>query len=179
MVHNRREFLFGSAAFIAVSGLLRRSVVGQQRGKTQLILLGTKGGPRVGESGRSNPATLLLINDVPYLIDCGYGVTKQLILAGVAVQRVRYVFITHHHSDHNLELGPLVYNAWSVGLPFKIDAYGPPGLRKMAEDFFNYEEFDIKTRIVDEGRADPRKLLTSHEFDRSGVILENDQVKVS
>jgi hypothetical protein len=39
-------------------------------------------------------------------------------------------------------------------LPFKIDAYGPPGLRKMAEDFFNYEEFDINTRIVDEGRAD-------------------------
>src|SRR4029453_10998260 len=47
----------------------------------------------VGEAGRSNPATLLLINDVPYLVDCGYGATKQLLLAGIAVNRVRYIFI--------------------------------------------------------------------------------------
>ncbi|HTG94411.1 MAG TPA: MBL fold metallo-hydrolase, partial [Pyrinomonadaceae bacterium] len=50
---------------------------------------------------------------------------------------------------------------------------------KMAEDFFSYQKFDIDTRIVDEGRTDPRPLLTSHEFDKPGVILENDDVKVS
>lgn len=179
MTHNRRKFLFGSAAFVAGCGLLGTSVLGQQRKKTRLILLGTKGGPRVGESGRSNPATLLLINDVPYLVDCGYGTTKQLLLAGVAVNRVRYLFITHHHSDHNLEYGPLFYNAWSAGQSIKIDAYGPPGLKKMAEDYFSYQKFDIDTRIVDEGRPDPRPMLTSHEFDKPGVILENDDVKVS
>jgi len=154
-------------------------VLGQQRKKTRLILLGTKGGPRVGETGRSNPATLLLINEVPYLVDCGYGTTKQLLLAGVAVNRVRYLFITHHHSDHNLEYGPLFYNAWTAGQSIKIDAYGPPGLKKMAEDYFSYQKFDIDTRIVDEGRPDPRPMLTSHEFDKPGIILENDDVKVS
>ena len=59
-----------------------------------------------------------MINDVPYVIDCGYGVSKQLISAGVALNHVRYIFITHHHSDHNLELGPLLYNAWITGLNF-------------------------------------------------------------
>jgi len=112
MGHTRRQFLLGSAAFSIGYGLLPTNVLGQQRKKTRLILLGTKGGPRVGETGRSNPATLLLINEVPYLVDCGYGTTKQLLLAGVAVNRVRYLFITHHHSDHNLEYGPLFYNAW-------------------------------------------------------------------
>ncbi|HSE32017.1 MAG TPA: MBL fold metallo-hydrolase [Pyrinomonadaceae bacterium] len=179
MVHNRREFLLSSAGFAVGCGLPGTSVFGQQKKKTRLILLGTKGGPRVGEAGRSNPATLILINDVPYLIDCGYGVTRQLLLAGVAVNRVRYVFITHHHSDHNLEYGPLFYNAWAVGLPIKIDGYGPPGLKKMADDFFSYQQFDINTRIVDEGRADPRKLLTSHEFNENTVLIENDQVRVS
>jgi len=179
MGHTRRQFLLGSAAFSIGCGLLPTNVLGQQRKKTRLILLGTKGGPRVGESGRSNPATLLLINDVPYLVDCGYGTTKQLLLAGVAVNRLRYLFITHHHSDHNLEYGPLFYNAWSAGQSFKIDAYGPPGLKKMAEDYFSYQKFDIDTRIVDEGRPDPRPMLTSHEFDKPGVILENDDVKVS
>ncbi|HEX7295181.1 MAG TPA: MBL fold metallo-hydrolase [Pyrinomonadaceae bacterium] len=179
MIHNRRQFLLGSAAFTLGCGLLGTGLRGQQRKKTRLILLGTKGGPRVGEAGRSNPATLLLINDVPYLVDCGYGATRQLLLAGIAVNRVRYVFITHHHSDHNLEYGPLLYNAWAVGVAIKIDGYGPPGLKRMAEDFFNYEQADINTRMVDEGRVDPRKLLTSHEFDKAGVILENEDVKVS
>jgi len=179
MIHNRREFLLSSAGFAVSYGLFPTGVFGQQKKKTRLILLGTKGGPRVGEAGRSNPATVILINDVPYLVDCGYGATKQLLLAGVAVNRVRYIFITHHHSDHNLEYGPLFYNAWSVGQPIKIDGYGPPGLKKMAEDFFSYQKFDIDTRIVDEGRTDPRPLLTSHEFDKPGVILENDDAKVS
>ena len=156
-----------------------KTTFSQQNKPTRLILLGTKGGPRVGEAGRSNPSTLILINDVPYLIDCGYGATKQLISAGVAVNRLRYIFITHHHSDHNLEFGPLLYNAWITGIPTRVDAYGPPGLAKMAHDFFEYEKFDIETRIVDEGRPDPRQLLTIHEFDKQGDVLTNDEVKVT
>ena len=159
--------------------LLNRSAFGQQNKSTRIVLLGTKGGPRVGEAGRSNPATLLVINDVPYLIDCGYGVTKQLITAGIALDRLRYIFITHHHSDHNLEFGPLIYNTWITGLPAQIDAYGPPGLTKMAEQFFDYQKFDIDVRIVDEGRTDPRKLITTHEISKPGVVLTNTDVKVS
>jgi ribonuclease BN (tRNA processing enzyme) len=69
---------------------------------SRIILLGTKGGPPIAKD-RSNPATLILVNDVPYVVDCGYGVSRQLISAGVALDRLRYVFLTHHHSDHNLE----------------------------------------------------------------------------
>ena len=151
----------------------------QEKKSTRVILLGTKGGPRVGEAGRSNPSTLVMINDVPYLVDCGYGVSKQLITAKVALDRLRYLFITHHHSDHNLEFGPLIYNTWITGLPAHIDAYGPTGLTKMADDFFNYLKFDIDTRIVDEGRTDPRKLVTVHEIEKPGVVMVNDDVKVS
>jgi ribonuclease BN (tRNA processing enzyme) len=159
--------------------LLDRSAFSQGNKSTRIVLLGTKGGPRVGEADRSNPATLLLINDVPYLIDCGYGVTKQLITAGVALNRLRYIFITHHHSDHNLEFGPLIYNTWITGLPAQIDAYGPPGLTRMARQFFDYQKFDIDVRIVDEGRTDPRQLVTTHEISKPGVVLTNTDVKVS
>src|SRR6185503_10541605 len=165
--------------FVVSHALLGRAAPGQQKKPTRIILLGTKGGPRVGEIGRSNPSTLLLINDVPYVVDCGYGVSKQLLTAGVALNRLRYVFITHHHSDHNLELGSLFYNAWITGLPVRVDAYGPPGLTAMTRDFFNYLKFDIDTRIDDEGRADPRTLLTPHEFDKPGLVLTNDDVKVT
>ena len=63
----------------------------EEKKRTRLILLGTKGGPSVGKSGRSNPSTVILINDVPYVVDCGYGVSRQLISAGVALNRVRYI----------------------------------------------------------------------------------------
>jgi ribonuclease BN (tRNA processing enzyme) len=152
--------------------------------KTRVILLGTKGGPRVGEvganhTGRSNPSTLILINDVPYLIDCGYGCSRQLLAAGIALDRLRYIFITHHHSDHNLEFGTLLYNAWIAGQASRIDAYGPPGLEKMSGHFFEYEKFDIEIRIPDEGRSDPRKLVATHEFAKPGIVMENNDVKVS
>lgn len=179
MITTRREFLTLATGFMVSQTLLSRSAFGQQNKSTRIVLLGTKGGPRVGEAGRSNPATLLMINDVPYLIDCGYGVTKQLITAGVALDRLRYIFITHHHSDHNLEFGPLIYNTWITGLPAQIDAYGPPGLTKMAEQFFDYQKFDIDVRIVDEGRTDPRKLVTTHEISKPGIVLTNEDVKVS
>jgi ribonuclease BN (tRNA processing enzyme) len=179
MQTTRREFLAGATTFAVSQTLLARVGVGQQKKSTRVVLLGTKGGPRIGEAGRSNPSTLIMINDVPYVVDCGYGASKQLVTANVALNRVRYVFITHHHSDHNLELGPLFYNAWITGLPVRMDAYGPPGLSTMARDFFNYLKFDIDTRIDDEGRADPRNLFTAHEFDRQGVVFVNDDVKVS
>ena len=175
---SRRQFLIGAASAASFLALTRAGVA-QDKKRTRIILLGTKGGPRVGEAGRSNPSTLILINDVPYVVDCGYGVSRQLIKADVALNRVRYLFITHHHSDHNLEYGPLFYNAWITGLPVRFDAYGPVGLRKMTRDFFAYQKFDIDIRIADEGRPDPRKLLTVHEFNRSGLVMQDEDVRVT
>ena len=175
---SRRQFVIGAASAASFLALTRAGLA-QDKKRTRIILLGTKGGPRVGEAGRSNPSTLLLINDVPYVVDCGYGVSRQLIKADVALNQVRYVFITHHHSDHNLEYGPLFYNAWITGLPVRFDAYGPLGLRKLTRDFFAYQKFDIDIRIADEGRPDPRRLLTVHEFYRSGLVMKNEDVKVT
>jgi ribonuclease BN (tRNA processing enzyme) len=187
MQNSRRRFLVGTASLSLATVLTRTlralspdpSPSGRGKSRTRIILLGTKGGPSVSESGRSNPSTLILINDVPYVVDCGYGTSRQLLAAGISLNKVRYIFITHHHSDHNLEYGALFYNAWITGLPVHVDAYGPSGLRKMTQDFFNYLKFDIETRIVDEGRPDPRKMIFVHEFNRPGVVMQNDDVKVT
>ncbi|HEU4435178.1 MAG TPA: MBL fold metallo-hydrolase [Pyrinomonadaceae bacterium] len=179
MSFSRRQFLTAASGFAVSHALLPRVSLGQEKKSTRVVLLGTKGGPRVGEAGRSNPATLIMINDVPYLVDCGYGTSKQLIAAGVALNSLRYVFITHHHSDHNLDFGPLLYNAWITGQPTRVDAYGPTGMNELARDFFKYQKFDIGVRIVDEGRTNPQNLITAHEVSKPGVVMTNDDVKVS
>lgn len=165
---------------LAAATLLPKTILAENETKTRLILLGTKGGPTLSRSGgRSNASTLILINGVPYLVDCGYGVSRQMISAGISLERLRYVFITHHHSDHNLEYGPLLYNAMIAGNPSRIDAYGPTGLRRMTQDFFRYEQFDIETRLKDEGGSDLRKLIFVHDFARPGLVMQNAAVKVT
>ncbi|HEY2847555.1 MAG TPA: MBL fold metallo-hydrolase [Pyrinomonadaceae bacterium] len=179
MTTSRRQFLAGSIVALAAASFLPRGAVAQKT-STRIILLGTKGGPTVGTSGRSNTSTLLLINNEAYVVDCGYGVTRQLLSAKIALDRIRYIFITHHHSDHDLEYGPLMYNAWVAGnRPINIDAYGPTGLKQMTRDFFHYEKIDIETRIKDEGPSDLRKRVRVHDFHREGLVLRNDSVTVT
>jgi ribonuclease BN (tRNA processing enzyme) len=177
MKGNRREFLSVTTGSLVLS-LLPKTANSQQSKRTR-VMLGTKGGPTITASGRSNPSTLIVINDIPYVIDCGYGASKQLLKAGVAHKDLRYLFCTHLHSDHIIEYGSLFYNAWETGLTGQIYAFGPSGLAKMTSDFFSYMSIDINTRIIDEGREDPRKMVTAHEITNSGVVLKNDDVKVS
>jgi ribonuclease BN (tRNA processing enzyme) len=147
---------------------------------TRLVLLGTKGGPRVGAPATTrNPSTLIVVNGVSYVIDFGYGTSSGLVGAGVPLNSVRHLFLTHHHSDHMLELGPVVYNGWVTGLRSRVDVYGPPGTAQMMTDFLAYMRLDIATRTADEGRPDLKALVFSKEFDRAGVVLQNEDVKVS
>ena len=178
MHRGRRQFLAGAASLVLANGGWATLARSQERKGTRLILLGTKGGPRVGGS-RNNPSTLLLINGMPYVVDCGAGTSRQLVAAGVSLNRLRYLFLTHLHSDHMLEYGPVVYNGWITGLRTRVDAYGPPPLKSTTQAFWEYVRFDVDTRIEDEGRPDPRHLLVVNEFDAAGIVMQNDDVKVT
>jgi ribonuclease BN (tRNA processing enzyme) len=146
--------------------------------RTRVVFLGTKGGPRV-EGGRSNPANLVVVNGTPYVIDCGMGVSHQLGAAGIPLESIKYIFIGHHHSDHNLEYGNLVYNAWVTGLSTPIHSFGPKGLEAMTQTYWELNKFDIETRIEDEGRPDLRKLLIAKDITDDGVVLQTGDVKVT
>jgi ribonuclease BN (tRNA processing enzyme) len=176
---SRRNFLSGAAALVATAALAPLRAQGPAKPKTRLVLLGTGGGPRIVAPGRSKSANLIVVNGVPYVVDCGEGVAHQLVRAGVALNTLRYVFITHHHSDHNLDYGNLIYDGWAAGLRAPVDAYGPPPIKAMTEAYFQLNRFDIETRIGDEGRPDLRKLVTAHEFAEPGVVMQNADVKVS
>src|SRR5207342_1809576 len=97
---DRRDALklaLGSATALAAPAVFAQT---QAKPRTKIVFLGTKGGPRVGV-GPSNPANLVMVNGTPFVIDCGMGVSHQLASAGVPLESVKYIFISHHHSDHN------------------------------------------------------------------------------
>jgi ribonuclease BN (tRNA processing enzyme) len=146
--------------------------------RTRIVFLGTKGGPRIGLNA-ANPANLVVVNDTPFVIDCGAGVSHQLVAAGVPIPSVKYIFISHHHSDHNLEYGNLFYSAWAAGLSTPIHSFGPKGLEAMTRTYWELNKFDVETRIEDEGRPDPRPLLIAHDIADDGVVLQTADVKVT
>jgi ribonuclease BN (tRNA processing enzyme) len=81
-------------------------------------------------------AQVIIANDLPYIVDCANGVSRQLVLAGMALAKVRHVFVTHHHSDHNADYGILLLLAWASGLRTRVDTWGPPPLTKITQLFF-------------------------------------------
>ena len=124
-------------------------------------------------------AQVIIANDVPYVVDCANGVSRQLVMAGVPLAKIRHVFITHHHSDHNADYGTLLLLAWASGLRTRVDTWGPPPLEKITRLFFEMSAPDIDVRIADEGRVPLVPLIHPHEVTQNGPVLQDDNVKVT
>jgi len=130
--------------------------------KSRLILLGTAGGP-TPKPNRAAPAQVVVVDNKSYVVDCGNGVARQMILAKLKLASIRNVFLTHHHSDHNADYGNLLLLAWATDLAKPVDTYGPPPLANMTRLFLELNDYDIQTRIVDEGRPPLKDLIVPHE----------------
>jgi len=176
----RREWLLRASAVLAASrGVATRAQApAPASAKTRLILLGTGGGA-TPKKAVSAPAQVILVDDVPYVIDCGDGVGRQLVLANVDLLKLRHIFITHHHSDHNADYGNLPLLAWATGLRTRVDTWGPPPLAKMTQLVLELNAYDVETRTRDEGRTPLASLLHPHEVTGGGVVMQDDRVKVT
>ncbi len=125
--------------------------------KSFIVLLGT-GNPNANPE-KYGPAVAVVVNDVPYLFDCGAGVVRRAAKAfnqgvkGLAVANLDKVFITHLHSDHTLGL-PDVYLTPAVlerKGPFNL--YGPKGTSKMMNSIHDAyaEDIELRTEGLEHG----------------------------
>ena len=143
-----------------------------------VVLLGTKGGPAI-RSGSSMPTSnLVCLNGLKIVLDCGLGVTRGLVDQGIRLEDLSLIFVSHLHSDHYLELGPLIHTAWTTGLKTTINVYGPDSLEMYWSKFLASMKADIDLRIVNEGRPDLRDLITFHVVEE-GLVLEQDGIAVT
>lgn len=112
----------------------------------RIIMLGT-GTPRLSLE-RSQAAQVLLIDDLPILVDCGEGTTQQLMKAGIAPQTVNYLWLTHLHADHVLGYGQFLLGGWGAGRR-KFTVVGPKGTKKFHQRILEMfeEDIDYKLRV--------------------------------
>jgi ribonuclease BN (tRNA processing enzyme) len=143
-----------------------------------LALLGVKGGPAINPHGAMPTSSLLRMAGKTIVVDCGTGVALGIARQGIALKTIDAVFITHLHSDHYLDLGPLLHSAWTAGLARPIPVYGPKGLDAYWHHFIESMRFDIETRMADEGRPDLKSLVNLHVLD-DGNVGTYDRIEVS
>ena len=128
----------------------------------RVVILGAKGGPAVRQGGAMPTALLVEMGSVQLVVDCGLGVTRGLVQTGMDLRQLSHIVITHLHSDHVLELGPLIHTAWTTGLKTPIDIWGPAGLRAYWDGFMASMVYDSNLRVVDEGRPPLDELVRLH-----------------
>lgn len=177
----QRRRLLASGATLAASAWiapLARAMEASKDGRSRLVMLGTAGGP-TPKALRAAPAQALVVDGVVHVIDCGNGVARQMALAGINLGALRHVFITHHHSDHNADLGNLLLLGWSGNLTTPVDCWGPPPLAAMRESFLQLNDYDIQTRIRDEGRAPLADLFRAHDVTEAGIVMHDERVTVT
>src|SRR5690606_16977807 len=123
---------------------------------TRVVLLGT--GTPSPDPERSGPATAIVVNGTPYLIDFGPGVVRRVAAAaqagvnGLTVVNVRVAFLTHLHSDHTAGSPDLILAPGAVGRSQPLEVYGPRGLQHMTAHILEAYREDIAIRQADKRR---------------------------
>jgi len=150
--------------------------------QTQIVLLGT--GTPNAEPDRSGTSIAIIVNGVPYIIDCGPGVVRRASAAyqagvkGLELSNLKIAFITHLHSDHTVGYPDLIFTPWVLGRDKPLEVYGPPGIRSMTEHILKAYEEDIKVRVegLEPANTEGYK-VNVHEIG-SGLIYEDENVRV-
>ena len=145
--------------------------------ETKLVLLGTGAGPQPGRT-RHMTSHVMLSNGAAYVLDCGLGVTNQFARTGIPFGKLRSIFVTHHHPDHNIEYGPLLVLGWVQGLPPDLRTFGPPPLKQMTEDFLRAYRTTIDFWAED-FKMKPLAAVDVSEVSAAGVVMQDDNVRVS
>jgi ribonuclease BN (tRNA processing enzyme) len=150
--------------------------------RTQVVMLGT-GNPAANPE-RSGPSVAIVVNDTPYLVDCGPGVVRrasaalQKGVAGLAIQKLKTLFVTHLHSDHTLGYADLIFSPWVLGRKAPVEAYGPAGLKAMTDHLLAAyaEDIAIRTDGLEHGNRTGYK-VNAHEI-KPGVVYKDENVTV-
>lgn len=149
-------------------------------GQTQVYLLGAQGGQNrgllAGSSSCAGTSVLIMVNGVGYLMDAGVGSLFRLNQAGFDPSVVRNIFVTHHHQDHNADLGNFLGFGWSTGRfgtsARTLDVWGPTGTKKYCAGYTKSLALSIADQEQNLGQVPNfSSFLGVHEFAMHGKIL--------
>ena len=106
--------------------------------RTQVVLLGT-GNPNLEPPDRYQSSLAVIVDDVPYIVDCGGGTVQRLSQAwhekgidALAAEHLTRLFLTHLHPDHTTGLPDFLIALW-LEREDPVHIWGPTGTKALVE----------------------------------------------
>ncbi|HEX7588889.1 MAG TPA: ribonuclease Z [Anaerolineae bacterium] len=90
----------------------------------QVILLGT--GAALSDQTREHTYMVVEGEESAILIDCAGSPVQRLAKAGVALDRIEHVILTHHHPDHLYGISVFLLDLWLAGRKKVLHLHGLP-----------------------------------------------------
>jgi ribonuclease Z len=130
----------------------------------RIIFLGTSAS--VPTDDRSLPSIIIQREGDILMFDCGEGTQRQMIRAGIGLNRKMIVFITHMHGDHILGLPGMIQTMSLLGRDKPLQIYGPSGIRDFMEAIIRTVRFWLSFPIM------------VNEVDLEGTIYKGEDYEV-
>lgn len=133
------------------------------------------------------PATAIVANGTPYLIDFGPGVVRRAATAyqrgvvafGAGVNKLRTVFLTHLHADHTAGYPDLILTPWIMGRKAPLEVYGPKGISSMTKHVLKAWELDIANRVNGLEKESPSGCRVNAQEIEAGPLYKDANVRVT
>ncbi|MEW6126317.1 MAG: MBL fold metallo-hydrolase [Acidobacteriota bacterium] len=149
---------------------------------TQIVMLGT--GTPNADPERSGPSVAIVVNDTPYIVDCGPGVVRRAAAAyqkgvtGLKVDKLKTAFVTHLHSDHTLGFADLIFTPWTLERQEPLKVFGPRGIKTMSHHLLQAyrEDIEIRTKGLEPSNKTGYRVIA--EDLKPGMIYQDKNVRV-
>jgi ribonuclease BN (tRNA processing enzyme) len=149
---------------------------------TQLILLGT--GTPNADPDRSGPSLAIVVNQVPYIVDCGPGLVRRAAAAygngikGLNVPLLNTLFISHLHSDHTIGFPDFILTPAVLERKGPVKVFGPKGIKNMTRHVLKAYREDIDIRLHGLEHGDPRAYQVDVHEIKPGIIYRDSNITV-
>lgn len=150
------------------------------QGDFRVTILGS--GTPTPRPDRFGSSVLIEAGRQKLMVDAGRGSTIRLWQLKVPLGRIDALLITHFHSDHTSGIPDLWLTGW-LAPPWgrRTSAFrviGPVGTATLMSKLEEAYALDIRIRLEDEKNPVEGIMTDVTEFDRDGVVLDRDGLKV-
>ncbi len=152
---------------------------------TKVVMLGT-GTPNTNPA-RSGPATAIVVNGSPYIVDFGPGIVRRAAsmtpdyggpIEGLRAEKLNRAFLTHMHSDHTTGFADLILTPWVLGRKEPLEVYGPEGIVDMTKHILKAYEHDIRYRLYGLEPANNEGWRVNTHAVKEGLVYKDENVSV-
>jgi ribonuclease Z len=156
--------------------------------ESHVVMLGT--GNPLPNPNRYGPATAIIVNGQPYIVDAGEGIWRALANAATThggkiatafhPNSLTRLFITHIHADHNIGIPSLLMMPWYLGRTNSMEIYGPVGIEHLVENVIEAWQPDVRAQSAVGGVGNNGWNASAHDLNipLSKIVYQDSNVKV-